>query len=162
AQLFAPLEKLTKGSAQLQSAFASAERAFALFDEVPDVAERPHAQPLTRAKGRMELRDVSFAYDRDPLILRGVSFGVEPGQRVGIVGATGAGKTTLINLLTRFYDPKDGQILLDGVNLRNYKLADLRKQFAIVLQEPVLFSTTIAENIAYSRPEAIEEEILAA
>jgi ATP-binding cassette subfamily B protein len=91
-----------------------------------------------------------------------VTFAVAPGARVGIAGATGAGKTTLVNLLTRFYDPTAGQILLDGVDLRDYRLADLRDQFAIMLQEPVLFSTTIAENIAYARPGASQREIVAA
>ena len=94
--------------------------------------------------------------------MQNVSFEVDSGTRVGISGTTGAGKTTLVSLLTRFYDPTAGQIMLDGVDLRDYKLADLRNQFAIVLQEPVLFSTSIAENIAYARPDATEEEIVAA
>jgi ATP-binding cassette subfamily B protein len=94
--------------------------------------------------------------------LRNVSFEVDPGTRVGISGKTGAGNTTLMSLLTRFYDPTAGQVLLDGVDLRDYRIADLRNQFAIVLQEPVLFSTSIAENIAYARPGANEEEIIMA
>jgi ATP-binding cassette, subfamily B, bacterial len=107
-------------------------------------------------------RDVSFAYREDHRVLHDVSFEVYPGTRLGISGKTGAGKTTLMSLLTRFYDPTVGQVLLDGVDLRDYKLADLRNQFAIVLQEPVLFSTSIAENIAYARPEASKEEIVEA
>src|SRR5207253_10270660 len=95
-------------------------------------------------------------------ILHAISLDVTAGAWVGIAGTTGAGKTTLVSLLTRFYDPTTGQILLDGVDLRDYKLADLRNQFAIILQEPVLFSTTIAENIAYGRPNAGEAEIVAA
>jgi ATP-binding cassette, subfamily B, bacterial len=94
--------------------------------------------------------------------LRNVSFEVDPGTRVGISGTTGAGKTTLMSLLIRFYDPTAGQVLLDGVDLRDFRIADLRNQFAIVLQEPVLFSTSIAENIAYARPGASEEEIVEA
>ena len=95
-------------------------------------------------------------------MLHDVNFEIAPGTRVGIAGQTGAGKTTLVNLLTRFYDPVDGQILLDDVDLRDYKLRDLRSQFAIVLQEPVLFSTSIGENIAYARPGASVDEIVAA
>jgi ATP-binding cassette, subfamily B, bacterial len=91
-----------------------------------------------------------------------VSFALEPGTRLGISGRTGAGKTTLIGLLTRFHDPCEGGILLDGIDLRHYRLADLRNQFALVLQEPVLFSSSIAENIAYARPDAREDEIVAA
>jgi ATP-binding cassette subfamily B protein len=111
----------------------------------------------------LSFQNVSFAYDgENNPVLQDVSFEVGPGTRVGIAGATGAGKTTLVSLLTRFYDPTSGQITLDGVDLRDYKIADLRKQFAIVLQEPVLFSTSIAENIAYANPDATYEEIVAA
>src|SRR5206468_3848274 len=133
----------------------------ALFDEVPEVIERRNARSITRAAGALAIRNVCFSYGSVP-VLRGVSFDVPPGTRVGISGATGAGKTTLASLLMRFYDPTAGQILLDGVDLRDYKLSDLRNQFALVLQEPVLFSTTIAENIAYARPGASEKEIIAA
>jgi ATP-binding cassette subfamily B protein len=105
---------------------------------------------------------VSFAYDSKRTVLRDTSFFVAAGTRVGIVGRTGAGKTTLLNLLTRLYDPTEGRILLDGVDLREYRLADLRRQFAVVLQEPVLFSTTIGENIAYGRPESTFEDVVRA
>jgi ATP-binding cassette subfamily B protein len=162
SQLYPPLRTLSKKAASMQSYLASAERAFALLDEAPDVAERPHARPLVRAAGAVACRHVSFAYGADPPVLRDIAFEIGPGARVGIAGMTGAGKTTLVNLLTRFYDPTEGQILLDGVDLRDYRLADLRNQFAIVLQEPVLFSTTVAENIAYARPGASEEEIVRA
>jgi ATP-binding cassette subfamily B protein len=126
------------------------------------VVERPQAQPLRRAQGALAFQDVAFAYDGKHPILQGISFSIAPGTRLGIAGHTGAGKTTLTNLVTRFYDPSAGRILLDGVDLRDYKLADLRGQFAIVLQEPVLFSSTIAENIAYARPGASDDEIVAA
>ena len=162
SQLYSPLKSMSKKMANLQTHMAGAERAFALLDEAPDVAERPDARPLARARGAMEFRNVCFAYEQDRPVLHDISFAIEPGTCVGIAGATGAGKTTLVNLLTRFYDPAAGQILLDGVDLRDYKLADLRNQFAIVLQEPVLFSTSIAENIAYARPGAGANEILAA
>ena len=162
SQLYAPIKTMARKAGSLQNHMASAERAFSLLEEAPDVPERPDARPIARAAGAVEFRDVSFAYGRDRLALEHVSFAVEPGTRVGIAGATGAGKTTLMNLLTRFYDPVAGEILLDGVDLRDYKVADLRNQFGIVLQEPVLFSTTIAENIAYARPDAGQREIEAA
>ena len=162
AQLYAPLKTISKKAATLQMHLAGAERAFALLDESPDVVERPNARPLTRARGAMDFRNVSFAYENNRPVLQNISLAIEPGTSLGIAGATGAGKTTLVNLLTRFYDPTAGQILLDGVDLRDYKLADLRNQFAIVLQEPVLFSTSLAENIAYARPGARESEIIAA
>jgi ATP-binding cassette subfamily B protein len=162
AQLYAPLKTLSRKTASLQSHLASLERAFAFLDEPPDVPERPPARPLVRAAGAIACRRVSFAYGSDPPVLRDINFEVDPGACVGIAGMTGAGKTTLVTLLTRFYDPTDGLILLDGVDLRDCRVADLRRQFAIVLQEPVLLSTTIAENIAYARPDAAEEEIIQA
>ena len=158
AQLYSPLEDLSKRVSLLQGALTSAARAFALLDESPDVPERLHARPLARAAGEIEFRDVSFAYDGRPA-LGGVSFRVPSGTRVGIAGTTGAGKTTLVNLLTRFYDPQAGAILLDDLDLRDYRLAELRNQFSIVLQEAVLFSTSIAENIAYARPDVGEARI---
>jgi len=148
--------------ASMQSHLASAERAFSLLDEAPDVVERPHAWPLARSSGAMTFRNVSFGYNSERPVLRNLFFEVEPGTCLGIAGTTGAGKTTLVSLLTRFYDPTAGEILLDGVDLRDYKLADLRNQFALVLQEPVLFSTSIAENIAYARAGASKSEIIAA
>jgi ATP-binding cassette subfamily B protein len=162
AELYGPLNELSTSKATLQRSLASTERVFTLLDEVPDVVERPDARPLTRAEGTVAFNDVSFAYREDHPVLHAVSFEVDSGTRVGISGKTGAGKTTLMSLLTRFYDPTIGQVLLDGADLRNYKLADLRNQFAVVLQEPVLFSTSIAENIAYARPEASEQEIVEA
>src|SRR3989449_2671557 len=162
AQLYAPLKTISKKMASMQSHLAGAERAFALLDEAPDVVERPNARPLVRASGALAFRHVSFAYEADRPVLHDISFEVHPGTCLGIAGTTGAGKTTLVNLLTRFYDPTAGAIVLDGVDLRDYKLAHLRNQFALVLQEPVLFSTSIAENIAYARPGAGESEIIAA
>jgi ATP-binding cassette subfamily B protein len=161
-QILGPVHTISNSLSSLQVAFASARRAFALLDQPADAAERPGARPLRRAGGTVEFRGVSFRYDRGRSALRDVSFRLEPGTRLGIVGPTGSGKTTLVNLLTRFYDPTEGMILLDGVDLRDYRLPDLRNQFAIVLQEPVLFSTSIAENIAYGRPNATREEVVEA
>lgn len=162
AQLYKPLETLSKTIGTLQSSLASAERTFALLDELPDVPEKKAARPLLHALGRVVFRNVDFGYAPKHLVLRSVSFEVAPGTSVGISGPTGAGKTTLVSLLPRFFDPTAGQVLLDGVDLREYRLADLRSQFAIVLQEPVLFSASIAENIAYGRPDASDTEVIAA
>jgi len=160
-QLYGPLTPLSRKAASFQPHLASLDRAFALLDLPPDVPERPAARRLARASGAIAFRNVSFAYGSQPT-LRAVSFAIAPGTRLGISGRTGAGKTTLVNLLMRFFDPSQGQILLDGVDLRDYRLADLRAQFALVLQEPVLFHTTIRENIAYGRPDAREDDIVAA
>ena len=162
AQMYDPLKTISRKAGGLQSHLASAERAFALLDQRPDVDDRPHARPLGRAAGAIEFRGVTFGYRKDRPVLEGVSFAVEPDTRVGVVGATGAGKTTLLNLLMRLYDPAAGQVLLDGRDVRDYRVADLRRQFALVLQDAVLFSATIAENIAYARPGATREEVVAA
>src|SRR5216117_3591526 len=161
-QLYEPLKTISKKAAGIQSYLASAERAFGLLDEQPEVPERPHDRAIGRAAGAVAFRHVSFAYGPDRPVLHDVSLEIEPGTRLGVVGATGAGKTTLISLLTRFYDPLEGAILLDGVDLRDYKLLDLRRQFAVVLQDAVLFSLSIAENIAYAAPGATREQVVAA
>ncbi|MGH7538706.1 MAG: ABC transporter ATP-binding protein, partial [Gemmatimonadales bacterium] len=166
SQLYSPLTTISRKAAGLQSYLASAERAFALLDEAPDVPQRPDARRLERAVGTVEFQRVSFGYDAGRPVLHDISFAVAPGTRVAIMGPTGVGKTTLVSLLTRFYDPAAGAVLLDGVDVRAYRVADLRRQFAIVLQHPLLFSTSIAENIAYGRPDAparaIEEAAAAA
>ncbi|HEX9188324.1 MAG TPA: ABC transporter ATP-binding protein [Vicinamibacteria bacterium] len=161
-QLYGPLYTVIRQVSALQSALAGAERAFSLLDQRPDVVERKDARPLSRARGAVAFEDVTFGYERERPVLRGVTFRAEPGARVGISGRTGEGKTTLMSLLTRFYDPVGGRILLDGIDLREYRVADLRSQFAIVLQDPLLFSTTIGENIAYGRPGATTRDIVAA
>jgi ATP-binding cassette subfamily B protein len=161
-QLYDPLKTASKKVGTLQSSLASAERVYSVLDEAPDFVDPPDARPLDRAAGAVSFRNVSFAYEPGHAVLDDVSFAVPPGTRLGIAGTTGAGKTTLVSLLTRFYDPSSGDIVLDGVDLRRYKLADLRNQFAIVLQEPVLFSTSIAENIRYARPEAEHADVIAA
>jgi ATP-binding cassette subfamily B protein len=162
AQLMQPMMDAGTRIAELQKSLASAGRAFALLDETPETTERPGARSLTRAKGAFELRDMSFGYRPDDPLFSDVSLEIPAGARVGIAGETGSGKSTLLGLLPRFYDPTSGAILLDGADLRDIRLSDLRRQFAMVLQDSVLFSTTIRENIAYGRPEATEAEIVQA
>lgn len=160
--LYTPLQTVSKSAASLQGSLVSAERAFALLDTAPEVREAPTARPLGRAQGAVTLENVSFSYTGGRTALSNVSFEISAGSRVGIAGATGAGKSTLVSLLLRLYDPTRGTIFLDGADIRDFKLRDLRNQFAIVLQEPVLFASSIAENIAYAKPEASEDEIIAA
>jgi ATP-binding cassette subfamily B protein len=124
--------------------------------------EHPQARPLARARGDVRFENVSFAYGGGRPVLKQVSFDAPAGTRIGIQGVTGAGKSTLINLLARFYDVSGGRILVDGVDVRDYKLVDLRNQFSIVLQDAVLFSASLAENIAYGRPGASMEQIIEA
>jgi len=162
AQLYTPLAVTTNKIGALQTALAGTERAFSVLREPAEVIERPHARSLTRAEGSVILQHVSFGHRGNGLVLEDVSFEVPVGSSVGIVGRTGAGKTTLVNLLSRFYDPTHGHVLLDGVDIREYKLTDLRNQFSLVPQDPVLFSRTIAENIAYASADAGENDIIEA
>ena len=158
-----PLTQLSQTTNMLQGALAAAERVFRLLDapeQVPDPAE-PLA-PVTPARGRVEFSHVAFGYTPEKRLMHDVSLVAEPGEKVAIVGATGAGKTTLINLLMRFYEVDGGQILLDGVDTSRMRRADLRRQFGMVLQDAWLFGGTIAENIAYGRPDATREEVVAA
>lgn len=162
AQMYQPLQLLSTKTTDLQAWLVSLERVFALLEQSPEIAESANALPLGRATGHFEFRNVSFQYDGGCHGLQKISFTVPAGSRVGIVGSTGAGKTTLLNLLMRFYDPTEGSVLLDGVDVREYRIADLRRQFAVVLQEPVMFAASIAENIAYGKPNAADSEIVAA
>jgi ATP-binding cassette, subfamily B, bacterial len=161
-QLYEPVKTAAKRAGTLQSQLASAERVFDLLDQTPAIHERPGARPLERAAGAVTFADVSFGYEAARPVLRSVSFHVPAGARIGVAGRTGAGKSTLMSLLTRLVDPARGQVLLDDVDLRDYRLADLRNQFGVVLQDPVLFSTTIGDNIAYARPDASQREVEAA
>ena len=161
-QLYTPLQTMVGQIATMQQALASAERALNLLDEIPEVSERPDAKSLDRAHGDVSFDDVAFAYDDGKPILEGVSFDVKAGQRIGLIGPTGSGKTTITNLLTRLYDPKSGAIRIDGTDLRDLKVDDLRQQFSVVLQDPVLFKKSIAENIRYARPDASMEEVVEA
>ncbi len=160
--LLQPIKRLTNINALVQRGLAAARSIFALLDE--PVEEDSGNLPLTRASGRIEFRNVSFAYDRSAgEVLHELSFTINPGQTVALVGRSGSGKTTIASLLVRFYDPDQGGIYLDGHELREYRLADLRRQIAVVGQEVTLFNDTLAHNISYARPEDVaEEQIVAA
>lgn len=160
AQIFTPLQSIIKNLNEVQSSIAGIDRVYSVLDQEKEVVEATNAVHLYRVKGNFEFRDVSFSYGNNNIILQKISFRINEGDRVGIMGSTGAGKSTLINLLNRFYDPVSGSILIDGSDIKKYKLADYRSQFSIVLQEPVLFSTTIAENIRYGRPGATEKDVI--
>lgn len=161
-QLFGPLRTISQRIGRLQSQLASAERVFAVLDEEVQLEERPGARALGRARGAIRLEGVEFAYEPGEPALREVSIDAPAESCVGIAGRTGAGKTTLVSLIARFYDPGAGRVMLDDVDLRDYRLRDLRRNVAIVLQEPVLFATSIAENVAYARPDATPDEIVEA
>jgi ATP-binding cassette subfamily B protein len=165
-QLYNPLQNITYHVASLQTSAASVDRAFEIFNEQTEGAAAAAAKQQDylprRAHGAIEFRNVHFAYEADRPVLDDLSLRIAPGARVGIVGKTGAGKTTFVNLLVRFHEPTCGEILLDGVNLKNYSIESLRNQFALVLQESTLFSTTIARNIAYGCPDATQEQIVEA
>jgi ABC-type multidrug transport system fused ATPase/permease subunit len=132
---------------------------FEIIDAVPEIKDRPNPRILSVVRGEVEFRRTSFRYTAGVETLRGVNLKIQPGQVVAIVGRTGAGKTTLASLLLRFYDPSEGAVLLDGHDLRDLRLSWLRQQISVVLQDPILFSATIAENIAYGRPGASREQI---
>jgi len=161
--MYAPVKKLSRVNASLQQAMAASERIFGMLDTHTEVKERPGAASLAPFRHAIEFRDVAFGYDEGSgRILRGVSFTVAAGQMVAIVGRSGAGKTTLVNLLPRFYDLSSGAILIDGVDVRDVTLPSLRLQIGMVTQETVLFDDTIARNIAYGSPQVTPLQIEAA
>ena len=161
-QFFGPVRTLCQMNERFIRAGTSAERVFEIMDTPPSVADKNDAVALRDIRGAVEFRDVYFSYDNEKNALDGVSFIVEPGEMIGLVGHSGAGKSTLINLITRFYDPNDGKIVIDGYDSRDIQVKALRQQIGVVLQDPFLFQGTIAENIGYSKPGASRKEIIAA
>jgi ATP-binding cassette, subfamily B, multidrug efflux pump len=161
-RFFEPLRQITNVYSMIQSALAGAERLFEMMDIQPEVVEKAEALPLPDIRGNVEFHSVGFAYEESKTVLEDITFQTQPGQVVAIVGPTGAGKTTLINLLSRFYDVRSGHISIDGTDIRDLKLNDLRANMGVVLQEPFFFATTIRENLLYARPDASEEQMIAA
>lgn len=162
AQIFGPLQSISKKLNDIQSSTTSLERVYKILDHEKEVKEDPEAVHLNRANGAFTFRNVGFSYEGNKPALQGLNFEINAGDRVGLMGSTGAGKSTLISLVMRFYDCSEGSITIDGEPIKKYKLTDYRNQFSIVLQEPVLFSTTIRENIRYGKPGATDKEIEAA
>jgi ABC-type multidrug transport system fused ATPase/permease subunit len=160
-RFFQPIRTLTQFYNQLQAATAAAEKVFELLDEPVTINEAPQPVTLSHVRGEVEFRDVAFSYGREP-VLDDVSFHADPGEMIAMVGHTGAGKTTIASLLSRFYDPVEGAILLDGYDLRELSFKTLRNSIGLVLQDNFLFSGTIADNIRYARPSASDEDVEAA
>ncbi len=157
-----PLNGIASLYNTIQSAIAGAERVFAIIDEVPEVADKADARPLEEVEGDVVFEDVCFAYEEGVPVLKDVNLHAEAGKTIALVGPTGAGKTTIVNLLTRFYDIGRGRILIDGVDIRDLQVNDLRKTLGIVLQDTYLFSDTVIENIRYGRLDATDDEVIAA
>ena len=162
ALLYEPLRFMTKVVEWWSAAMNSAQRIFEILDTVPEVAERADPVPLPAMRGAVELRGVSFGYEPNKPVLHEIDLRVAAGETVGLVGRTGAGKSTLINLMTRLYDTGSGRVLIDGIDVRDLRTADLRRQVGIILQDPYLFAGSVADNIAYGRPGASRTEIVAA
>ena len=157
-----PINEVANISNEILSALAAAERVFRLLNEPEETADLPEATELTDAEGHVQLKDVHFSYVPEKPILEGLNLDAEAGKLIAIVGPTGAGKTTIINLLMRFYDPVSGEILVDGKEQRQYTMTSLRKAYAMVLQDTWVFHGTIYDNIAYGRNDATREEVIAA
>lgn len=157
-----PIQQIAILWTNIQNAIAGGERIFTILDEKPAVADKPNAQPMPEIKGLVEFDNVAHEYEDGVPVLRGVSFTAQPGETVAIVGPTGAGKTTIINLLPRFYDVTQGSVKIDGVDVRDVTLESLRKQIGIVLQDTFLFSASVMDNVRFGRPDATDEEVLAA
>ncbi|HEY63871.1 MAG TPA: ABC transporter ATP-binding protein [Caldilineae bacterium] len=159
---YEPLRRLTEIDNTFQQAIAAAERIFELLDETPEIQDAPDAIELDEVRGEVVFDDVHFRYGDGDEVLHDISFRMAPGEVVALVGPSGAGKTSIANLLCRFYDPDHGRILLDGHDLRKIKLRSLRRHIAVVLQDTFLFNTTVRENLLYGNPDATEEEMIAA
>ena len=157
--LYQPLESLTYTAWAMEGATAGARRCFEILDRRDDVVDSPNAITIEKTNGAIAFQNASFGYDSGREILSNINLTIAPNQILGLVGGTGAGKSTLLSLVPRFYDPTTGQITLDGRDIREITKKTLRQQIAIVLQDTLLFSTTVRENIAYGRPDATEEEI---
>jgi len=156
-----PIQNIAHMDEMLNRAATIAQRIFEILDTQPAIFSKTGAHGAGKIAGRIELRNVSFSYDGIRKVLKNVSATIEPAEMIGLAGPSGGGKTTLVNLITRFYDVLEGSILIDGVDVRDYNITELRRKIGVVLQEPFLFHGTVAENIAYGKPGASPDEIIA-
>jgi ABC-type multidrug transport system fused ATPase/permease subunit len=161
-QFYSPVMQISRLSVQLQRSLASVDRVFELIDREPKIKDAPDAQERSHIEGRVEFRNVHFSYEPGQPVLHGVSFVANPGEMIALVGPSGSGKSTITNLIPRFYDVEQGSILIDGLDVRQWKLASLRGHIGMVLQDTFLFNGTARENLAYGRLDAAEEEIIEA
>ena len=159
ASLYAPIQTLSSTYGLLQAAKVGVGRVFEILETAPDVPDGPERLDPATVKGGVELRDVSFGYTSGQTVIEGISLEVAPGEMIAIVGATGTGKSTLVSLVSRFYDPTSGQVFLDGKDVRSYDKRSLRRQIAMVLQPPIVFPASLRENIAYGSPDATAEQV---
>ncbi len=161
-QFSMPINQLSMQTSTIFSALAGAERVFAVMDSAPEEADGENAVSAKDMKGHVELENVTFGYTPEKTVLKNISLYAKPGQKIAFVGSTGAGKTTVTNLLNRFYDTDEGRITIDGIDIKDYKREELREKIAMVLQDTHLFSGTVMENIRYGRPDATDDEVIAA
>jgi ATP-binding cassette subfamily B protein len=157
-----PIQQIAVLWTNIQNGIAGAERIFNILDENPAVQDKPSAQIMPPIKGHVEFKDASHSYEDGVPVLKDVSFTAQPGQTIAIVGPTGAGKTTIINLLPRFYDVSSGSVKIDGIDVRDVTMKSLREQIGIVLQDTFLFSQSVMENVRFGRPNATDEEVMSA
>ena len=160
AMFLRPIHRIAHMDEMLNRAATSAQRIFEILDTEPAIYSKTGAQETDAVRGRIELRDVSFSYDGVRKVLKNISATIEAGRMVGLAGPSGGGKTTLVNLISRFYDTLEGQILIDGTDVRDYDISELRRKIGVVLQEPFLFHGTVSENIAYGKPDATLDEVI--
>lgn len=158
-RFFQPIQELSQLYTTMQAAMAGGERVLELLDTPSETPDPPQARPMPPIRGKIELRHVHFAYDPDEPVLHDINMVIEPGQTIALVGPTGAGKSSIANLIARFYDVTDGEVLIDGVDVRTVAQQSLRRQMGIVTQEPFLFSGTVADNIRFGKPDASQEEV---
>ena len=157
-----PLNNISNFYNSILVAMASTERIFEVLDTKPEIQDSPNAIEMPEIVGRVEFDNVTFSYDDKKMVLEDVSFDIEPGETVALVGPTGAGKSTIVNLISRFYDVTEGEVRIDGHNIKDVKLHSLRKQMGIMMQDTFIFSGTIMDNIRYGRLDATDEEVIEA